>query len=256
LEGLARTRTGRACPGRCGGHGGCTRSRTTRRSPSRKGRGRLGAGVEQLALHRGPERLDHRVVDAGGDPAHGSQQAGVTQRVAEDPGRVLRSTVGADHGAGLGRRRQVTTWRASTTRSVLMRSAMDQPTTWRVKTRAPHSSRPSRAGWGAREVGAPQPVRCLGDEPGVARGRRGSQQPVCRGAWSGDRFRAATRPASVMPPACGRPGRPGLDAVRDEPGGSRRRLVTPDGWRGSSPPGRRPEIPVRRGPSPLIEARA
>ena len=35
-----------------------------------------------------PERLHHRVVHRRGDPAHGSQQAGVAQPVAEDPAGV------------------------------------------------------------------------------------------------------------------------------------------------------------------------
>src|SRR3712207_9272389 len=57
--------------------------------------------VEQFALHAGPERLDHAVVDAGGDPPHRAEQAGGAQPVAEDPGRVL-TAVAVDDCAGSG----------------------------------------------------------------------------------------------------------------------------------------------------------
>ena len=47
-----------------------------------------GAGVEELALHRRPEGFDHGVVDAGGDPAHRSEEAGLPQALPEDPVRL------------------------------------------------------------------------------------------------------------------------------------------------------------------------
>jgi hypothetical protein len=50
-------------------------------------------GVEQLTLHRRPERFDHRVVHRGGYPAHRREQAGLTQPVTKDPRRVLSAPV-------------------------------------------------------------------------------------------------------------------------------------------------------------------
>ena len=48
------------------------------------------------------QRLDERVVDAGGDAAHRAEQPGLPESVPEDPGRVLSSAVGVNHGSGRG----------------------------------------------------------------------------------------------------------------------------------------------------------
>ena len=55
--------------------------------------------VEEFALHRGPERFDERVVDAGGDSTHGSEQASGTEPVSEYPGRVSHAPVGMHDGS-------------------------------------------------------------------------------------------------------------------------------------------------------------
>ncbi len=102
-------------------------------------RGQLGPGgpvaaVEELDLHRAPERLHERVVVGAGDLAHRADQAGLAQPVAEEPGRVLGAAVGVHDrsdrvGGAAGPSR-----RASTTSSVRRWSAIDQPTTRRLNT--------------------------------------------------------------------------------------------------------------------------
>lgn len=90
-----------------------------------------GAAVEKLALHGRPERLDEGVVDAGGDAAHGTEQPGGAKPVTEEPRRVLRASVRMHDRAGLRARCQRAICSASTTSSVRMWSAIDQPTTLR-----------------------------------------------------------------------------------------------------------------------------
>lgn len=51
----------------------------------------------RLALHCRPERLDEGFVDAGRDAAHPTEQAGCEEPVTEEPGGVLRASVGVDH---------------------------------------------------------------------------------------------------------------------------------------------------------------
>ena len=58
------------------------------------------AAVEQFGLHAAPERLDHRVVVAVADRAHGGHQAGVAGAVGEGPGGVLHPVVGVDQRPG------------------------------------------------------------------------------------------------------------------------------------------------------------
>ena len=55
--------------------------------------------VQQFALHRGPERFDEGVVDAGRDAPHGSEEAGGAQPVTAHPGRVLGASIRVDDGA-------------------------------------------------------------------------------------------------------------------------------------------------------------
>lgn len=58
--------------------------------------------VQELALHRRPEALDERVIDAGGDSAHRSEQTGLAEPVPEEPRGVWRSAVRVNDRAGLG----------------------------------------------------------------------------------------------------------------------------------------------------------
>jgi hypothetical protein len=52
------------------------------------------ATVEELELERAEEALDHRVVVRVADRTHRGQQPGVTQPLAEHPGRLLGAVVG------------------------------------------------------------------------------------------------------------------------------------------------------------------
>ena len=58
--------------------------------------------VQEFALHGRAEALDERVVNAGRDSAHRSEQACLVEPVSEEPAGVLRSSVGVDPGSGLG----------------------------------------------------------------------------------------------------------------------------------------------------------
>ncbi len=87
----------------CGGDVGCTRPRSTRRSPtpvrlvSSRSDGRAArAGASRRGLH-------HRVVEGGAEPAHRAEQASGAQPVAKRPRGVWRTTIGVDDGLAEGR---------------------------------------------------------------------------------------------------------------------------------------------------------
>src|SRR5271163_2622357 len=50
--------------------------------------------VQQLDLHAGPERLDHRIVERSADGTDGWCEAGFCDLLAEDPGSELNALIG------------------------------------------------------------------------------------------------------------------------------------------------------------------
>ena len=79
------------------------------------------------------EAFAGRVVGAGPDRAHRSGDPELIAEIGEGPGSVLGSVVGVEHGAVQAPRVEAGIRSASATRLVRMWSAMDQPTTLRLK---------------------------------------------------------------------------------------------------------------------------
>src|SRR5438132_450608 len=57
-----------------------------------------GSGIEELQLHRVPERFHHRIVVTITDGSHGAEQPGIAESFPERPRSILRSVVGMQDG--------------------------------------------------------------------------------------------------------------------------------------------------------------
>ena len=125
------------------------------------------------------------------------------------------------HGAGCGVRRQRAMSRASTTSSVRRWSAIDQPTTRRENTSSTTAAvDPALAGAVLGDVGDPEPVRGVGDEPALHQVRAGRLGAAACAPPAAVHPGEAGGSASAVPPAAARPAVPGRAAVRRAPAGA------------------------------------